>query len=571
MENQSKEVLKIVVVGHVDHGKSTMIGRLLYDTKSLPEGAIDKVKRISKETGKPFEYAYLLDAFEEEQKQGITIDTTQIQFFTKKRDYVIIDAPGHKEFLKNMISGAASAEAAILVIDAKEGIKEQSKRHGYILSLLGIDKVYVVVNKMDLIDYNENEFHRIKEEMNTFLNSLNVYPLDYIPVSAFLGENITSQSDRMLWYQGAPVLDALDGIEKSKGLEDKPLRFPIQDIYKFDDRRIIAGRVESGRLKVGDQIVMAPDHKITRVKTIEVFSEKDRTKEVSSGMSVGITVEDEFFNKRGEIISHIEEKPFISDAFRANIFWMGKHNLVPNKKYKLKLATQEVEAELHSIIKIIDATSLENTNVSTEIKRNDVAEVIIRTKGNIAFDEFRNNQAMGRFVIVDGYDVAGGGIISKAEEHVKTKGVFKKYDIEVKTKIFDEVYYDIEKETIEKKSIHDKVYVVGDILPLVGESYSYPDYFDIISFSEHVVVQIRNAKIHDITPLNEYHYEGYPLVNEQGLALKVKTNEDAINALQQYFTSQQNDTLVAYTNKWINFSTYRTLHFNKKIDLEYNL
>ncbi|WP_434630459.1 GTP-binding protein [Thermoanaerobacterium thermosaccharolyticum] len=191
-----RETLKIVVVGHVDHGKSTVIGRLLYDTKSLPEGAIEKVKRISKETGKPFEYAYLLDAFEEEQKQGITIDTTQIQFHTKKRDYVIIDAPGHVEFLKNMISGAANAEAALLVIDANEGVREQSKRHGYILSLLGIKKVYVLVNKMDLIDYSEEKFLDVKSDMDTFLKSINVFPQKYIPVSAFYGENIALRSKK---------------------------------------------------------------------------------------------------------------------------------------------------------------------------------------------------------------------------------------------------------------------------------------------------------------------------------------------------------------------------------------
>ena len=208
---QARDVLKIVVVGHVDHGKSTVIGRLLYDTHSLPEGAIEKVKRISKEKGKPFEYAYLLDAFEEEQKQGITIDTTQLQFQTELRDYVIIDAPGHKEFLKNMISGAANAEAALLVIDANEGIQEQSKRHGYLLSLLGIQKVYVLVNKMDLISYSEDVFQKIKEEMSEFLGALQVYPLKYIPISAFHGENIASTSAEMSWYTGEAVLAALDG------------------------------------------------------------------------------------------------------------------------------------------------------------------------------------------------------------------------------------------------------------------------------------------------------------------------------------------------------------------------
>ena len=192
-----RERLNIVAVGHVDHGKSTLIGRLLYDTNSLPDGAIEKVKRISKENGKPFEYAYLLDAFEEEQKQGITIDTTNLHFSTDKRDYIIIDAPGHKEFLKNMISGASSAEAAFLMIDAQEGIQEQSRRHGYILSLLGIKKIFVVVNKMDLVDYSESVYNEIRQKFDKFLSNLNIFPIEYIPVSAFNGENIVAKSDSL--------------------------------------------------------------------------------------------------------------------------------------------------------------------------------------------------------------------------------------------------------------------------------------------------------------------------------------------------------------------------------------
>jgi len=414
----TRETLKIVVVGHVDHGKSTLIGRLLFDTESLPEGAIEKVKRICKEKGKFFEYAYLLDAFEEEQKQGITIDTTQIQFFTQNRDYIIIDAPGHKEFLKNMISGAANAEAALLIVDAQEGIQEQSKRHGYILSLLGIKKVYVIVNKMDLIDYSQEKFNQIKAEFSDFLSNLDVYPAKYIPVSAFRGENITQASKEMPWYQGESVLEALDLFDKEKGLEEKPLRFPIQDVYKFDDRRIVAGRIETGKLKVGDKILISPGNKTTTVKSIEHWVEKDRKDTVQAGMSVGITVADEFFNKRGEIISHLEDPPEATNLFKASLFWMGKADLLKGKKYKLKLTTQEIECEVYSINKVIDASSLETLEAGERVGTNDVAEVVIKTKQIVCFDSFGENQSTGRFVLVDGYDVSGGGIISGALEHI---------------------------------------------------------------------------------------------------------------------------------------------------------
>ena len=384
----TRESLNIVVVGHVDHGKSTLIGRLLFDTDSLPKGAIEKVKKISQEKGKEFEYAYLLDAFEEEQKQGITIDTTRLHFKTEKRDYVIIDAPGHKEFLKNMVSGAASAEAAILMVDAKEGIKEQSKRHGYILSLLGIQKVYVAVNKMDLVDYSEEKYDEIKRDFNEFLNTLGVYPLGYIPVSAINGENIAKKSDKISWYKGESILESIDSLEKAKGVEEKPLRLPVQDIDKFDDRRRIAGRIESGSLSVGDEIVILPSNKTTKVKTIENWVEKDKKDTVYAGMSVGITVEDEFFYNRGDIISHKDNIPAVTDTFKGNLFWLGKNKLVKDKKYKLKLATLEIECEIEKIDRVVDASSLKAIEDADKVQRNDVAEITIKTKQVIALDEF---------------------------------------------------------------------------------------------------------------------------------------------------------------------------------------
>lgn len=550
----TREQLKIVVVGHVDHGKSTLIGRLLYDTKSLPEGTIDRVKRISKEKGKPFEYAYLLDAFEEEQKQGITIDTTQLQFRTEKRDYVIIDAPGHKEFLKNMISGAANAEAALLIIDANEGIQEQSKRHGYILSLLGIKKVYVIVNKMDLIDYSEEKFNVIYNKMNSFLNSLGVYPLKFIPVSAFNGENIVSFSDKMPWYDGEPIMKAIDLIEKETGLQDKALRFPIQDVYKFDHRRIIVGRIETGSLNVGDKILISPSKKVTKVKTIEYFTENDKTETVSAGMSVGITVEDEFFNKRGEVISHEGEGPNVGEYFKANIFWMGKNSLVQNKRYKLKLVTQEVDCEIHSINKVIDATTLEAYNTAAMVNTNDVAEVIIKTREPISFDVFSENSNTGRFVIVEGYDVCGGGIISGIEEDKQVIGRFVKGDTKIKVDCFSEYYILIPEGTIRKLQQNNNSYYVGDTLPLKGETYLYPDDFNIIDIKNSLIAKIRDGKFEDILKLSEYSYEALPYYSAEGFFIKV-TSPAEFEALEREINDiedLENETFLEFNNKWLN-------------------
>ncbi|MBE6050112.1 MAG: sulfate adenylyltransferase [Clostridium sp.] len=562
MEN-NKEILNIVVVGHVDHGKSTVIGKLLYDTHSLPEGAVDKVKRIAKETGKPFEYAYLLDAFEEEQKQGITIDTTQIQFSTDKRDYVIIDAPGHKEFLKNMISGAANAEAALLIVDAKQGVQEQSRRHAYILSLLGIKKVYVVVNKMDLVDYSEEVYKTIEVEMNKFLNDLDVHPLSYIPVSAFYGENILNFSDKMPWYKGSSVIEAIDLIEKEKGREEKSLRFPIQDVYKFDDRRIIAGRIESGSLKVGDEIVIYPEGKKTTVKTIEYWQEKDKKDKVLAGESVGITVNDEFFNKRGEIITLANEKPLVSNRFRANIFWMGKESLVKGKKYKIKLATEEVEGEIEDIVRVIDASSLDSNKENVKVNLNDVAEVIVNTNENIAFDVFSDISYTGRFVIVDGYDVAGGGIIIK-EEEARLKEIeagFKYRDLVARGDIFEEYYYESRDYSLEKELNENKVYSVGDKVKLKGESYAYPEDLDVLVFRDEVAVKIRKSKVEEIVKLKEYSYGNYPVVNGRGFKVKVDSKEEVENLLRNYEEAKAKNEkqAVEYLNKYLKIDEYRSL------------
>lgn len=560
----ARELLKIVVVGHVDHGKSTIIGRLLYDTKSVPEAAIERVKRICKEKGRPFEYAYLLDALEEEQKQGITIDTTQIKFSTPKRDYLIIDAPGHKEFLKNMISGAANAEAALLVIDAAEGVQEQSKRHAYILSLLGIQKVYVIVNKMDMIGFSEEKFKEIKYEISSFLDKLNVYPQKYIPVSAFLGENITRKSDKMPWYKGEPLLEALDLFEKDKELEDKPLRFPIQDVYKFDQRRIIAGRLESGRLKAGDEIKILPEGKVSKVKSIEFWPENNNKNEVMAGMSVGITIEDEFFNKRGEIIVHKDDNTlYVSDTFRANLFWLGKKNLVRNKTYKLKLVTQETECEIISIDKVIDATTLETIENANEVRTNDVAEVTIKTKEKICFDEFKANSSTGRFVLVDGYDVSGGGIVSGLADLKEEVTKLVKEDMEMVVSCFDEYYYLLPEGIIRRYSKHHRTFKVGDAVPIEGETYSYPDSFDIIDLNKKLIAKIRKGCLSDIINLDGYTYSELPIITADGFYVKVNSIEEFCVFKDELTFLNINEIilLTQFANKWYDIIVNKNFKF----------
>src|SRR6266513_5083588 len=280
--------LRIVFVGHVDHGKSTLIGRILHDTDSLPEGKIDMVKKACAAEKMEFEFAFVLDALLEEQKQNVTIDTTEIRFKTKRRKYIIIDAPGHKEFLKNMITGASRADAAVLVIAANEGVREQSRRHAYLLSMLGIKQLIVVVNKMDLADFSEKKFEEIEKEYRKFLAELGLDARVFVPASAKNGDNVASASKKLKWHRGPSVLEALDLLEPQKLDVDLPLRFCVQDVYRFDERRIIAGRVETGKLRVGDELVFSPANKTSKVQSIEEWGGGNGESAAIAGDSVGI-------------------------------------------------------------------------------------------------------------------------------------------------------------------------------------------------------------------------------------------------------------------------------------------
>jgi len=405
----SSEHLNIVIVGHVDHGKSTLLGRLYADTGSLPDGKLEKVQAICRQQGKEFEYAFLFDAFLEEQEQGITIDTARTFFNWKGRQYIIIDAPGHKEFLKNMISGAARAEAALLLIDALEGVKEQSKKHGYLLSLLGVRQFAVVVNKMDLVGYRQDVFEGIEKEYREFLAQFGANPERIIPVSAKLGDNIANRSQAMAWYQGLTVLDALSAFKKEMVRSEQPLRFPVQDVYKFDARRILAGRITAGRLKIGDHLVFSPSNKRANIRTIEAFNIEPVLTSGEAGQSVGITLDEQIFVERGEIATHQERLPLVSTAFKANLFWLGKRPLEEGRRYLLRVVTKEVECEVAAIHRIIDTMDLNQQQGSKTVGRNQVAELTLRTKAPVAFDLSSSFEATGRFVLVDEYDIAGGG------------------------------------------------------------------------------------------------------------------------------------------------------------------
>ncbi len=409
--------MNIVIVGHVDHGKSTVIGRLLADTHSLPQGKLEQIKELCRRTSKPFEYAFLLDALKDERAQGITIDTARCFFKTEKRKYIIIDAPGHIEFLKNMISGASRAQAALLVIDANEGIKENSRRHGYMLSMLGIKQVSVLVNKLDLIpeESRESVYNSIVGEYGEFLEKIGMKPSSYIPVSAVEGWNIVENSESVPWYKGATVLETLDSFNELPAADGLPVRMWVQDVYKFtndkDDRRIIAGTLSSGTVNVGDEIMFLPSGKKTTVKSIEAFNEPVKT-QVTSGYATGFCMTEQIYVKRGELMTKIgEEAPVTGSRVKASVFWLGKDPLVTGKSYKIKMGCAQVGCKIEKILGVLDAATLDNT-VKEQVNRHEVAQCIIHFDRPLAFDVTGAVEDTVRFVIVDDYEISGGGIVT---------------------------------------------------------------------------------------------------------------------------------------------------------------
>lgn len=406
------DVLNFVIVGEVDHGKSTLIGRLLYDTGSLPSDKIEEVEKACKDLGKETEFAFLLDYLEEERQQGITIDTTHVFFKTKERHYVIIDAPGHVKFVKNMVTGASQAESAILIIDVKDGVKEQTKRHAYMLSLLGLTQIIVAVNKMDLVAYSKERFDEVVKQLKGFLDSINIEPIFYIPICAINGENVAGGSKKIYWYNGPTLLDALEALVCKESATNKPLIFPIQDVYKIGDKRITVGRIEAGSIKKGLDIKILPRNGMAKVRSIERYLKE--TDEAYAGQSIGITTEDDIFVDRGDVICLPSEEAILTDRFSASIFWLSKEDFQKAQRLVLRCATQERFCKIEDIKKRIDSSSLQVLQDGGEVLKNlEVGEVVVKTKEPIAIKSFNEVQELGRFVLVRNEDICAGGIVTK--------------------------------------------------------------------------------------------------------------------------------------------------------------
>ncbi|MDD5085434.1 MAG: GTP-binding protein [Candidatus Omnitrophica bacterium] len=405
-----KDTLKIVITGHVDHGKSTMIGRLLLDTGSLPKERIEEIGKVSKDLGKEAELAHLADQLREERENSMTIDTTQTFFKSHKKNYVIIDAPGHVELIKNMLTGASLAQAAVLIVDTEEGIKEQTRRHAYLLSLLGLSKVIVVLNKMDIVGYDKGIFEATKKELLKFLAGIGIRPISVIPASAKSGANISKKSDKMKWYKGPCLLEALDELELDKKTVRKPLRFPVQDVYEIEGEKIIAGRVASGTIKKGQKVVVFPSGNEAKIRAVKVFGA--RRDEAAEGESIGLTLEKPVAIERGEFIVEKDYAPKPTNRFKGNVFWISDEPLRIGKTMTLRCATQRAKCVIEKIESRINSSTLETIEENAkELRLNETGSVVFRTKTPVVAEKIDFIEELGRFVLEDGAKLEGMGIV----------------------------------------------------------------------------------------------------------------------------------------------------------------
>lgn len=414
LANNRRGDMNIVVIGPVDYGKKTIIGRLIFETASLPDSKLEAVRERCRRYGETFEYSLLPDVLKGEQIKELSTDLSCYTFKSQRCNYHVLAGDDYVDFLRNIITGAVRVEAALIVIDASQGVQENSRRHGNILSLLGIKQTAVLVNKMDLADYQEAVFERIKKDYLEFLAQIKVEPTGVIPVSAIYGDNIATYSDRMFWYQHNTVLETLDLFEEEKPPTKKPFRMPVQGVYRFnrsvDMHRAIVGTTESGLLKAGDDVIFYPSGKASRVKTIENLNSVDQGK-IAAGTATGFTIQEGISVGRGEVAT-IAGQPKMAAASRikVNIFWLGNEPLFRAKTYTLKIGTAKVEAKVEAINQVIDALTLAKLEKES-LDRNEAGQCILKLEGVIAFDTPDVLIETSRFVLIDNYEITGGGLV----------------------------------------------------------------------------------------------------------------------------------------------------------------
>ena len=396
----NRETVNIVITGHVDHGKSTLIGRLLFDTHSVPKDKILEIEKASKASGKELDFAFFVDQFREERERLMTMDTSRIGFRSGKRDYVIIDSPGHEELIKNMMTGASSADAAVMIVGAAEGVEDQTKRHAHILTLLGFTELILLVNKMDLAAYSEARFREVSAAASKVVENAGLKVLASLPISAAQGDNIACRSKAMKWYKGPNFLEALDRLAGVRQLSKLSLRFSVQDLYKIDGREVAVGRVESGVLKKGDTLTVLPSHVAVTVRSIEVFGKKpERSLE---GECVGIVLDPPRIVSAGTVLCSKWKETRVTKAFEADLCVIAGTELRKGASCLLRLGSQETPCDLDSIQRRFDPARLAPLEgEAVAVGEHEIGTVRIVTGRPVAIELFSVVPSLGRFILED--------------------------------------------------------------------------------------------------------------------------------------------------------------------------
>lgn len=562
-----KGLLKFITCGSVDDGKSTLIGHILYDSKLLyadQEKALELDSKVGSRNGK-IDYSLLLDGLMAEREQGITIDVAYRYFTTDNRSFIVADTPGHEEYTRNMAVGASFADLAVILIDASQGVLVQTRRHARICSLMGIKYFVFAVNKMDLVKYDKATFDKITDQINELKAELDLENVVIIPLSATEGDNVTVKSENIPWYDGKTLLDYLETVDIKSSDNEKGFYMPVQRVCRPNHTfRGFQGQIESGEISVGDEITTLPSNEKAKVKQILVVDRDSKTAKV--GQPATITLDKEVDVSRGCVLTKNSEIG-VYKKLKASLLWMDDNTLTEGTDYLVKLGTKTIPAIVTKIEYAVDVNTGEHIQ-KDELNKNEIALCDILLTEPIVVDKFDNHKTLGELILIDRVTnmTSACGVVEDTLEKADYgthKASFKKGEVEARGDIFEEFYYDSASQNVLKYQPVNNTYSVGDTIPTVGDSYNYPDSFDIIILRDSVAVKVRDKKITEIIPTSEYQYGNVPVVNGRGFEVNASSDEDIKSFLAEYKAYEEDNNNDFFT-KWLDFDTYRKVVFSVK-------
>lgn len=556
-----KGLLKFITCGSVDDGKSTLIGHILYDAKLIyadQEKALELDSKVGSRSG-DIDYSLLLDGLMAEREQGITIDVAYRYFTTDNRSFIVADTPGHEEYTRNMAVGASFADLAVILIDASQGVLVQTRRHARICKLMGIRHFVFAVNKMDLVKYSKSRFDEIVKQIEELKNELLLDDIYIIPLSATEGDNVTVKSENIPWYNGVPLLQYLETVDVDSSEEEEGFYLPVQRVCRPDHTfRGFQGQIESGSISVGDEIVTLPSNEKAHVKQI-LMTDKD-VKTAFKGQPVTITLDKEVDVSRGCVITKDTNLASYQEV-TASILWMDDEQLTAGKDYLVKLGTKTISGIVSEIKYAVDVNTGEHIPADS-LTKNGIAVCTILLAEPIAVDLFSKHKTLGELILIDRVSnmTSACGVVDSVEEKADDakKASFVLGSLEARGDIFEEFFYDTSSLNVLKYQPVKETYTKGDTIPVEGESYKYPDSFDIIVLRDSVAVKVRDRKITDIVPTSEYSYGGVPVVNGRGFEVLADSNEKIQQFLSEY-SKLDNINDADFFAKWVKFDTYRKI------------